>query len=100
VIQDEETGQVSGITPTAVESGQASEVTFAATEVDGDATLVMEIALVTCQMMECKLGSTSTEHPQYYHPKVLTQPSFLSPLPLPIKSYWYHLGQSQPSQER
>jgi hypothetical protein len=48
-------------------------VTFAA-EVGGDSTAVMEVEveLVTCQLMECRLGGTSVEHPQYYLLKVLT----------------------------
>jgi hypothetical protein len=41
---------VPGVTPAAVEFGQASVVTPAA-EVGGDPTAVMEVALVTCQVM-------------------------------------------------
>jgi hypothetical protein len=100
VIQDEEIGHVSKITPTAAEPGQAPEVTFAA-EVGGDPTVVMEVEveLMTCLPMECTLGGTSAEHPQYYHLKVLTSPSFSSPLLLPIELGRYHLGQLQHSQE-
>jgi hypothetical protein len=91
---------VLGITPAMVEPGQAPEVTFAA-EVGGGPTMVIgvEVELVTCPLMNCKLGSTSAEHPRYYHPKVLTSPSFSSPLLLPIELGRYHLGQLQHSQE-
>jgi hypothetical protein len=97
VIQAEEIGPVSGVTPVAAGSGQSLEVTFAA-EVSGDPTVVME--LVTCPLMECTLGGTSVKHPQYYHLKVLTRPFFSSPLLLPIKLYRYRLGQLRHSQER
>jgi hypothetical protein len=92
-IQAKEIGQVSKITPAAIEPGQAPKVTFA-TEVGGDPTVVMEVELelMTCQMMECRLGGTSVEHPQYYLPKVLIRPSFSSPLLVPIKLCRYHLG--------
>jgi hypothetical protein len=92
-------GPVSGVTPTAAGSGQASEVTSDA-EVGGDPTVVMEMALMTCQLMECKLSGTSVEHPQHYLPKVLTRPSFSSPLLLPIDLGRYHLRKSWHSQER
>jgi hypothetical protein len=52
VIQAEENGQVSGVTPVASDA-----------EVGGDPTVVVEVELVTCQLMECRLGSTSVEHP-------------------------------------
>jgi hypothetical protein len=61
----EETKQVSGVTPIATESGQAYEVTLVA-------NAVMEVALMSCQQMECTLGGTSVEHPQYHLLKVLT----------------------------
>jgi hypothetical protein len=38
-------------------------VTPATAEVGGDPIVVVEVALTTCQLMECKLGSTSVEHP-------------------------------------
>jgi hypothetical protein len=76
VIQDEGTGQVPRVTPTVASSRQASEVTFA-TEVGGDPTGVMEVALVTCQLMECTLGGTLLEHPQYYLLKVMARPSLM-----------------------
>jgi hypothetical protein len=98
VIQAEETRQVLGVTPATTELGQASVVTSAA-EVGGDPTTVMEVALVTCQLMECRLGGSSMEHPQCYLQKVLTRPSFYSPLLLSIKLCRYHLGQSRHSQE-
>jgi hypothetical protein len=44
---------VSGVTPTAAEVGS-------------DPTMVVEVALMTCQLIECKLGGTSVDHPQYY----------------------------------
>jgi hypothetical protein len=92
VIQAEETGPVTEITPTAAEPGQASEVAFAA-DAGRDPTRVMEVALMTCQQMECKLGDTSVEYPQYCPLKVLTSPSFSSPLLLLIELGTYHLGQ-------
>jgi hypothetical protein len=45
VIQAEETGQVSRVTSTA--------------EVGGESTMVMEVELMTFQLMECTLGGTS-----------------------------------------
>jgi hypothetical protein len=50
VVQDEETGSVSGVTLAAVGFGQSLEVTPTA-EVGGDPTVVMlvEVELVTCQ---------------------------------------------------
>jgi hypothetical protein len=61
----------SSVTSSSAKPGQVLDVTSAA-EVGGDPTAVMEVALVTCQLMECTLGSTSVEHPQYYLSKVLT----------------------------
>jgi hypothetical protein len=84
---------MSGVTPAAVEPRPTSMVTPAA-EVGGDPTAVMEVTLMTCQLTECKLGGTSVVYHQYYLPKVLTRPSFSSPLLLPIKLCRYHLGQS------
>jgi hypothetical protein len=69
------------VTLVAVGSGQSLEVTFSA-ELGGDSTVVMEV-----------------EHPQYYHPKVLTSPSFSSPILLPTTLDRYHLGQSWHSRE-
>jgi hypothetical protein len=83
VMQVEVTRQVSGVTPVA-----------AAAEVGDDPTMVVEVQLVTYQLMECKLGGTLVEHPQYYLPKVLTRLSFSSSLLLPIRLGWYPLGQS------
>jgi hypothetical protein len=85
VIQAEETGQVSRVTSTA--------------EVGGESTMVMEVELMTFQLMECTLGGTSVEHSQYYLLKVLTRPSFSSPLLLPSKLSRYPLVQSRHSQE-
>jgi hypothetical protein len=48
------TRQVSGVTPVAV-----------AAEVGDDSTMVVEVQLVTCQLMECKQDDTLVEHPQY-----------------------------------
>jgi hypothetical protein len=76
------TGQVPRVTPATA----AAEV--------GDDPTVVEVQLLTCQLMECKLGGTSVEHPQYYLPKVLTSLSFSSSLLLPIRLGWYPLGQS------
>jgi hypothetical protein len=67
------TGQVSGVTPV-----------VAAAEVSDDSTVVVEVQLVTCQLMECKLDGTSVEHPQYYLPEVLTRLSFSSSILPPI----------------
>jgi hypothetical protein len=97
VVQAEETGQVSAVTYVAAEFGHASEVTYAAVEVGGDPNVVVE--LVTYQLMECRLGGTSVVHPQYYLSKVLTQPSFSSPLLLSIKLCRYPLVQSWHSRE-
>jgi hypothetical protein len=63
---------------------QVPRVTHVATvaEVGNDSTVVVEVLLGTCQLMECKLNDTSVEHPEYYLPKVLTRLSFSSsPLP-------------------
>jgi hypothetical protein len=56
---------VPGVTPIATGSGQVLEVTSDDVEVGDDPTMVMEVALVPCQLMECTLGGTSVEHPQY-----------------------------------
>jgi hypothetical protein len=65
-IQAEETGQAPGLTPAATEFGQASEVTSDVVEVGGDSTVVIEeVELMTCLLMECRLGGTLAEHPQY-----------------------------------
>jgi hypothetical protein len=88
VIQAEMTVQVSRVTPVA-----------AAAEVDDDSTVVVEVQLVTCQLMECKLNGTSVEHPQYYLPKVLTRLSFSSSFLPPIRLSRDPLVQSQHSQE-
>ncbi|WP_428740122.1 hypothetical protein, partial [Sulfurimonas sp.] len=55
-----------------------------AAEVGDDPTVVVEAALMTCQLMGCTLGGTSVEHPQYYLQEVLTRLSFSSSLLLPI----------------
>jgi hypothetical protein len=83
VIHAEEIGQVSEIISAAIEPGQAPEVSFTA-EVGGDPTVVMEVEveLMTCQLMECRLGGTLLEHPQYYL----------------LKFCRYHLGQLRHSQ--
>jgi hypothetical protein len=44
---------VSGVTPVAVEVGD-------------DPTTVVEVAFMTCQLMQCTLGGTSVEQPQNY----------------------------------
>ena len=88
MIQVEATGQVSGVTPVA-----------AAAEVGDDSTVVVEVQLVTCQLIKCKLDGTSVEHPQYYLLKVLTRLSFLSSLLLPIRLGRDPLVQSRHSQE-
>jgi hypothetical protein len=62
--------------------------------------MVVELELMTCHFMGCKLGGTSVEHPQYYLSKVLTQPSFSSSFLSPIKLCRYPLGQTRHSQER
>jgi hypothetical protein len=80
----------------AAESGHAHVVASTA-EVGGDPTVVME--LVADQLIGCRLGGTSVEHPQYYLPKVLIRPSSSSPLLLPIKLYRYPLVPSRHSQE-
>jgi hypothetical protein len=81
------TGQVSGVTPVAA----AAEV--------GDSTVVVEVQLVTCQLMEYKLDGTSVEYPQYYLPEVLTRLSFSSSLLPPIWLGRDPLVQSRHSQE-
>jgi hypothetical protein len=81
-------GQVSAVTPVA-----------AAAEVSDDSTMVVEVQLVTCQLMECKLDGTSVEHPQYYLPEVLTRLSFSSSLLPPTRLGRDPLFQSWHSQE-
>jgi hypothetical protein len=54
-------------------------------KVGDDSTMVVEVQLVTCQLMECKLDSTLVEHHQYYLPKVPTRLSFSSYLLPPIQ---------------
>jgi hypothetical protein len=88
VIQAEVTGQVSGVTPVA-----------AVAEVGDDSTVVVEVQLMTCQRMECKLYGTSVEDPHYYPPKVLTRLFFSSSLLLPIRLGRDPLVQSRHSQE-
>jgi hypothetical protein len=63
VTQAEETGHVSRITPAVARSRHALEVTSAAATVGDDPIVVMDMALMTCQLMECTLGSTLAEHP-------------------------------------
>jgi hypothetical protein len=58
VIQDEGIRQVSEVTPVATGSGQTSMVTSAA-EVGGDPTVVVEVELMTYQLVECRLSGTS-----------------------------------------
>jgi hypothetical protein len=71
-------------------------VTSAAVEGGDDPSVVVELA--TCQLMECRLGGTSVEHPEHSLQKVLTRPSFSSSLLLPIKLCRYPLVQSWHSQ--
>jgi hypothetical protein len=89
---------VLGVTSVAAGPRQASKVTSTAAEVGYDPTVVME--LVTNQLMGCRLGGTSGEHPQYYLPKVLIQPSFSSPILLPIMLCRYPLVQSRHSRHK
>jgi hypothetical protein len=63
VTQAEETGHVSRRTPDVARSRHVLEVTSTATTVGDDLIVVMDMALMTCQLMECTLGSTSVEHP-------------------------------------
>jgi hypothetical protein len=88
VVQAEVTGHVSGVTPIA-----------AVAEVGDDPNVVVEVKLMTSQLMVCKLGGTSVEHPQYYLLKVLTRLSFSSSLLPPIRLGRYPLGQLWHSQE-
>jgi hypothetical protein len=82
------------------EFGQALGATSAAAEVGGDPTMVVIVEIMTCRLMECTLGDTSMEHPQYYLLNVVTRPSFSSFLLLPIMLYKYPHGQSRQLQER
>jgi hypothetical protein len=75
------------------EIGQAHGVTSVATAVGGGTTLVVEAELVTCQLMEYKLGGTSVV-------LVLTWPSSSSSLVCPRKLGRYPLGQSRHSHGR
>jgi hypothetical protein len=68
-------------------------------KVGDDPTVVVEVQLVSCQLIECKLGGTLVEHPQYYLLKVLTRLSFSYSLLPPIRLGRYPLGQSRHSQE-
>jgi hypothetical protein len=99
VIQVEETRQVSRVTPATTESGQVSGVTSATAKVGDDPAVVMEVALVNCRLIECRLGDTLVERPQYYLQKALTRPSFSSSLLRSIRLCRYPLGQSRHSQE-
>jgi hypothetical protein len=67
VIQVEEIRLVHGVTPAMVGSRQALEVTFAA-EVGGDPIVVMEVEveLITCPPMKCRLGGTLVVHPTIF----------------------------------
>jgi hypothetical protein len=47
------------------ESGQVPVVASAA-EVGDDPATMVEVALVTCQLMKCTLGGTLVQHLQYY----------------------------------
>jgi hypothetical protein len=82
------TGKVFGVTPVA-----------AAAEVSDDSTMVVEVQLVTCQLMECKLDGTSVEHPQCYLSEALTSFSSSSSLLPPIRLGRDPLVQSRHSQE-
>jgi hypothetical protein len=84
----------------AKKTGQAPRVTSTTIEVGGGPTTVVEMELETCQLMECTLGDTSVEHPQYYLQKVLTWPSSSSSLLRLIRLSRYPLGQSHHSQGR
>jgi hypothetical protein len=55
-----------------------SGVTLATAEVVGDPTTVMEVELVTDQLMECKLGGTSVEHPSTIFRRSWQDPLLLS----------------------
>jgi hypothetical protein len=88
VIQAEATRQVFWVTHV-----------VATAEVGDDPTVVVEVQLMTCQLMECKLGGTSMEDPQYYLPKVLTKLFFSYSLLPPTGLGRYPLGQSRHSQE-
>jgi hypothetical protein len=79
---------VSGVTPVA-----------AAADVGDDSTVVVEVQLITCQLMECTLDDTSVQHPQYNPPKVLTRLFLSSSLLPPIRLGRDPLVQSRHSQE-
>jgi hypothetical protein len=61
VVQAAEFGQARGVTSAAIESRKAYGVTSIAAEVSDDPIVVVE--LVTFQLMKCRLGGTSVEHP-------------------------------------
>jgi hypothetical protein len=82
-----------------VDTGEVPRVTPIAAEVGNDPTVVAEMGLVTCLLMECRLGGTSVEHSKYYLRKVLTRPSFSSSLLWPIRLSMYPLVQLRHSQE-
>jgi hypothetical protein len=54
------------------ENGHAHGVTFAIAEVGDGPTTVVEVEIMTCLQLECRLGGTSVEYPQYYLQKVPT----------------------------
>jgi hypothetical protein len=84
VVQTDETGLAHGIPSSAIEVG-------------GSPTVVVEAKIVTCLLVECRLGGTSVEHLQYYLQKVLTWPSSSSSPPHPSRFSRYPHGQSQHS---
>jgi hypothetical protein len=43
--------------------GQVPRVTSVAAEVGGGPTVVVEVEILACQLMECRLGGTLVEHP-------------------------------------
>jgi hypothetical protein len=83
----------------AMDIGEVSRVTPVVAEVGDDPTVVVEMGLVTCLLMECRLGGTLVEHFKYYLRKVLTRLSFSSSLLQPIRLGRYPLVQLRHSQE-
>jgi hypothetical protein len=77
----------------AYENGQMHRVPFAAAEVGDGPTVAVEVEIITCLLVECRLGGTSVVHPQYYLPKVLTWPSSSSSPVHPSKLGRHPLGQ-------
>jgi hypothetical protein len=76
----------------AAETEQVHRVTSdAAAHVGGGPTVVVEVELMICQLMQCRLGGTLVEHPQYYLREVLIRPSFSSSLIHPIQLGRYSL---------